>query len=310
MSGACEKGRPAGLLNAQTRFDWLLKEIDTELILLQEAIPLVAIDSDVWLLDSRQWIIIFWKCQILPRAWTPEMKLIYFDESKHEPKYPHYHIGGICIDESALQALENLIQSVAVDVFSTAELSRETEFHAKEIFHRKNNFKSWSFDRRIELISKFADILSRNDVDLIDIQVNCNLIRKDANADEIAFMFFCERVNDLVLAQQSIGMLIGDRESDIIAARYATTLSGYRARSTDFEYGRKISNLVDSVHFTHSHLSRFLQLADIYTWLLQFKNRNRESQSPRHQAIFSILSQEGVNLFPSKYKEWPKAIKR
>ena len=119
-------------------------------------------------------------------------------------------------------------------------------------------------------------------------------------------MFLCERANDLVRAQKNIGMLIGDRESDKHAARFATTLSNYKASGTNFAFGREIRNLVDSVHFTQSHLSRFLQLADVYTWLLQFMNRNRGSENIRHKAVFDALRQEGVNLFPSKYKEWPK----
>jgi hypothetical protein len=119
-------------------------------------------------------------------------------------------------------------------------------------------------------------------------------------------MFLCERANSYVRGKKTIGMLIGDRESDHHAARFATTLSQYRASGTDFAYGQEIQNLVDSVHFTQSHLSRFLQLADVYTWLLQFKKRNKDSDHFRHLAMFELLKREHVNLFPSKYKEWPK----
>jgi hypothetical protein len=120
-------------------------------------------------------------------------------------------------------------------------------------------------------------------------------------------MFLCERANDLVRVNKSIGMLIGDRESDTHAARYATTLSGYRAKGTDFAFGREIKNLVDSVHFTQSHLSRFLQLADIHVWIRQFMNRNRNSKDERHRALLEVLARESVDLFPAKYKEWPKS---
>lgn len=119
-------------------------------------------------------------------------------------------------------------------------------------------------------------------------------------------MFLCERANNLVSAQKSLGLLIGDRESDSAADRYARTLSGYRARGTDFAFGQNIHNLVDSVHFTHSHLSRLLQLADVYTWILQFKNRNRKSSAQKHKEMMQVLRQLGVDLSPKKYKEWPK----
>lgn len=235
------------------------------------------------------------------------MKLIFFDESKNDLDYPHYHIGGVCVDDAILIEVEAQVQTLALEVFGNAELSAETEFHAAEIFHRKKNFKEWhDFDARVALLGKFVAILSREDIHLIDVQINCGLLHEGQSAEEIAFMFLCERANDLVRAQKSIGMLIGDRESDRHAARYATTLSNYRAKGTEFAFGREIRNLVDSVHFTQSHLSRFLQLADIYAWLQQFRNRNRGSEDKRHQAVFEMLGRNGVNLFPAKYKEWPK----
>lgn len=235
------------------------------------------------------------------------MKLIFFDESKNDPDYPHYHLGAVCIDDSALLEIESQINAIAAEAFGTAELSEATEFHAAEIFHRKKNFKDWNdFGARVNLLSKFIFLLSQESVQRIDIQINCSLLREEQQPEEVAFMFLCERANDLVRAQKNIGMLIGDRESDKHAARFATTLSNYKASGTNFAFGREIRNLVDSVHFTQSHLSRFLQLADVYTWLLQFMNRNRGSENIRHKAVFDALRQEGVNLFPSKYKEWPK----
>lgn len=235
------------------------------------------------------------------------MKLIFFDESKNDPDYPHYHLGGVCLDDSVLLEIESKIQMLAIEAFGTAELSEATEFHAAEIYHRRKNFKEWNdFGKRVALLGKFLEILSREDVQLIDIQINCKLLHDGQRAEEIAFMYLCERANGLVGSQKSLGMLIGDRESDRHAARHATTLSNYRANKTDFAYGREIKNLVDSVHFTQSHLSRFLQLADVYVWVQQFRNRNRGSTDKRHRAIFDLLKRGDIDLFPAKYKNWPK----
>lgn len=236
------------------------------------------------------------------------MKLIYFDEAKNEPGYDYYHIGAVCIDEKDLAGVEEKISALAVESFGDSALTGQTEFHAADIYHRKKNFKDWNnFDRRVQLLASFISILSVEQVLLIDIQINCAQLSANQMPEEIAFMFLCERANDLVRAKGSLGMLIGDRESDRLAERFSTTLSGYRARGTDFAFGRDIHNLVDSVHFTHSHLSRFLQLADVYTWLLQFINRNRHSDNFRHKAVFGALRRDGADLFPAKYKEWPKA---
>jgi hypothetical protein len=243
----------------------------------------------------------------LGRTAALHMKLIFFDEAKNNDEYPHYHIGGVCIDESHLKKIEARINAVATKAFGNAALIRGTELHAAEIYHRKKHFKDWNdFDARIALIDEMMQILSEREVMLIDVQINAGKLWGAQSPDDIAFMFFCERSNDLCRAHGSMGMLIGDRESDRVAERYAVSLSGYRAEGTDFEYGRNIENLVDSVHFTHSHLSRFLQLADVYTWLLQFRNRNACSENTRHRAIFDILKQPEIDLGPSKYKEWPK----
>ena len=235
------------------------------------------------------------------------MKLVFFDESKDDKDYCHYHMGGVCIDENNLADVEGRIGQIAKKAFGTSELQRETELHASDIYHRKRNFKmNPDFEFRLGLLADFAEILTLEVVGLIDIQINCDKLHETQDAEEIAFMFFCERANDLVRSSNSLGMLIGDRENDSVANRYAMTLAGYRAKGTDFAFGCDIHNLVDSVHFSHSHLSRFIQLADVYTWFLQFQKRNRGSENDRHKALLNIFARSDVNLFPSKYKEWPK----
>lgn len=234
------------------------------------------------------------------------MHLIFFDESKNDDNYPSYHIGGIVIDDIHLLQVEKRINEAAKEIFGNSRLTRETEFHAVEVFHRKGNFKKWNeFDARLDVLRRLIGILNLECIDLIDIKINDNRLHSSQSPEQIAFMFLCERANDLMKTKKSLGMLIGDRENDKSAAKYAGSLSDYKARGTGFEFGREITHLVDSVHFTQSHLSRFLQLADVYTWLLQFKSRNRRSKNQRHMALFDLLRRDDVDLFPAKYKTWP-----
>ena len=234
------------------------------------------------------------------------MHLVFFDESKDDSDYRHYHIGGVCIAETDLGEVEQLVNGISKRAFGSIELARGTELHAADIYHRKGNFKAWAdVGERLALLSDFADILSLDLVRLISIDINCEKLHGGQDAAEIAFMFLCERANDLVKAERSLGMLIGDRENDRVSDRYAKTLSNYRVGGAGFAYGRDIDNLVDSVHFSHSHLSRFLQLADVYTWFVQFRDRNRGSTERQHPSVLKLLARADVDLFPSKYKVWP-----
>ncbi|MCG5531277.1 DUF3800 domain-containing protein [Halorhodospira halochloris] len=234
------------------------------------------------------------------------MYLIYFDEVKPEADHPHYHIGAVAIEESNLASVEAEISAIAKRCFGSTVLSESTELHAADIYHRNKNFKTWEdFEDRLQIILEFLPILSRSEVNLINIQINCQKLNASKEEKDIAFMYFCERANDLVRGNSELGILIGDRENDRISADYAETLSGYRDRGTGFMFGREIQSLVDSVHFTHSHLSRFIQLADVYAWLCQFRLRNQGSGNHRHKALLDALKQDDVDLFPVKYKIWP-----
>ena len=120
-------------------------------------------------------------------------------------------------------------------------------------------------------------------------------------------MLFCEKSNELMRQLNDIGMLIGDRESSSIASRYAESLSNWRAHRTDYQLGREITNLIDTVHFTESHLSRMLQLADIHIWCRQFRaiNRRNVDISAINESMLKEIDNCGNALFAKKYKEYP-----
>ena len=133
------------------------------------------------------------------------------------------------MEETALGPIEEKVNQLAKEAFGTPYLNTATEFHAAEIYHRKKNFKDWAdAGKRLDLIGRFIDILSIEEIRLIDIQINCDKLHPDQSAEDIGFMYLCERANALMRAGKSLGVLIGDRESDHHAARFASTLSKYR----------------------------------------------------------------------------------
>jgi len=238
------------------------------------------------------------------RATLSAVKLIYFDESKDSPSYPHYHLGAVCIDESELAGVEKSVNAISEKAFGCIDLSKETELHAAHIFGRKGNFRdNEDFDEALALLKDLADAIALPQVQRIWIRINCGLLYGSRSPAEHAFMHLVERTNGLLSQTNSLGMMIGDRESDDVSHDLSITLSGWRARGTDYEYGKDITRIVDSVHFTHSHLSRFLQLADAYVWFSQFQLRHQKPTTDRQKAVLNMLTQ--VDHGPKKYKEWP-----
>lgn len=238
------------------------------------------------------------------------MKLIFFDETKNTEEYPHYHIGALCVDERHVLEIESKVNELSIQIFKDKRLSRKTEFHACEIYHRKKNFKDMLDPvKRIEILNRLLEIVSEEAIQKMDIQINTEKLVANTKPQDIAFMFLCERCEALLKPEKCLGILIGDRDSDTQSECFSVDLSKYRIVGTDFAYGQQLEYIFESVHFTHSHLSRFLQLADTYTWALQFLNRHKASTNEYHKALIKAWSDnKNINLFPNKYKEWPKRI--
>lgn len=235
------------------------------------------------------------------------MRLIYFDEVKYQQgNQPFYWIGGIVVTPEAIWRLENAVGDLSKEIFGISTLSKETEFHASEIFHRKRNFKDWQdIDKRMGVIIRLSDILDAED-DLIKIYVRIEPAKMIAEIEieNKAFMFFVEKVEQYLRANKTPGMLIGDRENERVSKQFSETLSHYRAYGTSYQFGMELTHLLDTVHFTDSHHSRMLQLADLYVWLLQLCVNSTPDSYPRKIVVQHVRENTDI-LRPNKYKIWP-----
>jgi hypothetical protein len=201
------------------------------------------------------------------------MKIIYFDEVKFEAnRQPYYWLGGIAIDAENIPNIETQLDNLALEYFGDRNLSRATEFHASDIYNRKHNFKlEKNHAKRRELLMKLAEIASSPEIGRICVRIEPGkMYKSNSEIPNLAFMYFVEQVEGYLTSNDDIGILIGDRESNAVTTVFAEALSRYRNEGTDYEYGKKLHKLVDTVHFTESHLCRLLQLADSFIWLYQF----------------------------------------
>jgi len=234
------------------------------------------------------------------------MFLIYFDEVKYQPdQQPYYWIGGIIVTSEMIRSLEYAVNELSKKCFGIATRSKETEFHATKIFSRKSNFKTWSdIDKRMNVLIQLVTILdSQPELAKIYVRLDPAKMISEQNIETKAFMFFIERVEKYLKVKKSQGMLIGDRENKKVSNLFAENLSHYREYGTAYDFGMKLTQLIDTVHFTDSHHSRMLQLADLYVWLLQLCFGSRADKYPQ-QLIVEHVRNTNI-LSPHKYKIWP-----
>ena len=232
------------------------------------------------------------------------MFLIYFDEVKyHPPAQQNYRLGGIMVDARLVPELEQSVNELSKQCFGSARLSNETEFHAKDIFHGKANFKGREIAARMETLEKLAKIIDRHD-EVSKIQIRLYPKRMvSGKYEDHAFMHLVERTQMQLRSLNGIGMLIGDHERTRVSpATYE--LSRFRQDGTDYQYGRSIDRLIDTVHFSHSHHSRMLQLADVYMFAVQICASGNESGYTRSRFI-KFVREETNLLAPHRYKDWP-----
>jgi len=234
------------------------------------------------------------------------MLITYFDEVKYcEGVQPYYWLCGITATAEMIWRLEQQVSDFAKECFGVSTLSRETEFHAAEIFHRKRNFKSWSdISRRLGVLKRLAEILnSEPDMGKIFARLEpAKMLASDF--EQKAFMFFIERVEGFLVSRKQPGILIGDRENDKVSGVFAESLSHYRENGTSYQFGMELKHLIDTVHFTDSHHSRMLQLADVYAWLLQSCVGGDQTEYPRSEIVGFVRDNTNL-LSPDRYKIWP-----
>jgi len=229
----------------------------------------------------------------------------YFDEVKYQKgRSPFYWLCAVIASPELIWKLEDALNGVAEMVFGTRNLNHDTEFHAADILNGHDQFKGWDWAKRIDTLKHLISIFGTAE-GLGKVYVKMDVEKMLSNDVEgMAFMFLVERIDGYLHAQHLPGILIGDRENDLVAGLFAENLSRYRTSGTKYQFGKELKHLLDTVHFTHSHHSRMLQLADLHAWLRQLQAAGDFGKWHRKQIIDHVASIDGC-LFANKYKEWP-----
>jgi hypothetical protein len=234
------------------------------------------------------------------------MQIAYFDEVKYSKSKPYYWLGALIATPIQIRNLELKVNDLSEEIFGSRSLAKENEFHASHVFNGNGVFEDWDWEKKFDLLSKLIEIInSENDVGKIYVRINVNeLTHGSVDVETTAFMYLVERIESYLRVRSIPGLLIGDRESDHVSSKFAGDLSHYKECGTTWSFGRDIKNLIDTVHFTHSHHSRMIQLADAYVYFMQFLAAGDNKKAEKKQLIEYIRSLDNFTKV-SKCKIWP-----
>lgn len=239
------------------------------------------------------------------------MYLAYFDEVKYEVgKSPFFYIGGIIVDEKKSSHFESDIAQIQRNFFGTSILSRDTELHGSEAFNGKANFKKRSLEQKVELFKNIGKAIIINEVAIRIVKIDVLSHRSKYNFPEphyqLGLTLFLERICDFLEEKGSLGIAFGDYEQDEIAKSILDFSQIKQDGKTFGPLGRPLVNLIDTIYMTHSHFSRFLQVADMVCYMAQrYESDNDRTGKWLDNEVGGIWTELKQNT-NFKIQCWPK----
>jgi hypothetical protein len=216
--------------------------------------------------------------------------MCYFDENKHGPDNPHFFIGGLLIPDKNALDFENTLSQIAFNFFGARSLIQANELHGKELFHGKGNAKGRKLEDRVQVFQNIATFVTNNQIPVrlvcIDVARHKNKYQYPMPAYRLGLMLILERFSEYLDNVDDLGLVFGDYEADEVTGAVVDFSEYKNQGKTPMYFGRPLGRLLDTVYFTQSHHSRFLQVADLLVYMAgRFENRKEVSDRWHEQEV-------------------------
>ncbi|MEU8185237.1 DUF3800 domain-containing protein [Micromonospora sp. NPDC049044] len=196
------------------------------------------------------------------------MLLTYVDESFTSRVY---WIGALMVPDGVAIQLSEALDQVVADAAKTYGVSVDVELHGYDIFHGRKGWKGIPPRARIAVYKAAMRAIGVQDVAIILRGVRREqLARRYAYprpAHEVVLSHVLERVDGYAASREQYALVIADEVHD--QATHRADLTRYRISGTGGYRSRKLTRIVDTLHFAPSHASRLVQAVDLVTFLFQ-----------------------------------------
>ncbi|MDG4807492.1 DUF3800 domain-containing protein [Micromonospora sp. WMMD1120] len=193
--------------------------------------------------------------------------------------------GGACGARSVAIPLSTAIDEVVRNAAKTYRVSEEAELHGYDLFQGRSHWRELPPRARIAVYNAAMKTIGAHDVKLILRGVDRHgLVRRYASskpAHEVVLSHLLERVDGYAAQCEEFALVIADEVDN--PATHRSDLRRYRVAGTGGYRSRRLTRIVDTLHFAPSHASRLVQAVDLVTFLYR-RMANGGSLDPREVA--------------------------
>lgn len=195
-------------------------------------------------------------------------------------------MAALLVDGPAAVTLTAELDRVAAAAAQAYGLADGVELHGHEIFHAGGAWSGVPVRARVGVFDDVVEAVAGRNVRLIarsmDIVGQRARYRGAAEAPHsVVLQHLLERIDECVTGLGSYALVIADEMDG--QAKHRTDLSSYREVGTTGYRHRKLTRIVDTLHFAPSSASRLVQAADVITFLYRrvFTHQETDQRSRR-----------------------------
>ncbi|MEM9274055.1 MAG: DUF3800 domain-containing protein, partial [Cyanobacteria bacterium P01_F01_bin.143] len=146
---------------------------------------------------------------------------------------------------------------------------------------------------RVSLFNDIATCIINNNVSIRFVEIDVNWHRKKYTYPEpeykLGLQLILERFCDFLDNKNDLGLVFCDYEKDQVTNAILDFSQFKQKMTTPMVYGRPLGRIIDTIYFTQSHHSRFLQAADVMCFLAQrFERKEKAPQKWHEQKCLDI----------------------
>lgn len=226
------------------------------------------------------------------------VKILYLDASGDSGRYKgsnskHFVLGGIVTEpECALKC--GKLESELVRRFFPDPNVRPKKIHYNSLIAKKY---PWNLINRKEFADAVFEIILDGDFTIfsvvIDKEAHWRMYVKPAEPYSFALEMMVERYQHYLERNDSIGMIVSDRENKNLMKVLLELFERFKEEGTAF---KKMDNILDTIFFAPSYTCPILQLSDFcaYSVYAHFERNH----SDRFTQIGPKFDKYGLKTFP------------